>query len=266
MSYNEIKTNFHTHTLFCGHADGLPIDYLDKIDELHIKTLGFSEHAYVGVPSFKHTIKTPEDMNKYYDEVIKLRNATDTEVLVGLEVDYFPRLNSYYKELKEKYDYLSLSVHFVEYNGALTYGTRFNYLDEMRLYCSYMNEALKTGLFAFINHPDLFLNDFMNEYHDSIEIKGFEEAIIKQAISFNKPLELNVAQFIRYRHLYEKDNIRDDFWQMAGKMQAKVIVNFDAHSKDLLSLENYNMIMDYADGHNLNIIDDFRKCNYDERN
>ena len=103
MFYNTIKTNFHTHTIFCGHAKGLPVDYLDAIKELKLKTIGFSEHAYVGVPSFKHTIKTPEDMNKYYDEVIKLRNATDTEVLVGLEVDYFPRLNSYYKELKEKY-------------------------------------------------------------------------------------------------------------------------------------------------------------------
>lgn len=259
MSYNSIKTNFHTHTIFCGHAHNLPIDFLDKIEELEIETLGFSEHAYVDVPGFKHTIKTPRAMNKYYKEVMKLKEKTDIEVLAGLEVDYFPKFNSYYKKLNEKFDYLTLSIHFVEFNGALPYGTRFNYIEEMKLYCEYMEEGMKTGLFVFVNHPDLFLNDHMNEYRETDEIKKCENFIIDKAIEYNIPLELNITQFKRYNNLYGKNNIRDDFWTRVGEKGAKVIVNFDAHDKEELNLNYYNLVMDYAKNHNLKIIFDFRE-------
>ena len=261
MYYNSIKTNFHTHTIFCGHAHNLPIDFLDKIDELEIETLGFSEHAYIDVPGFKHTIKTPRLMNKYYKEVMKLKLNTCIEVLAGLEVDYFPKFNSYYKKLYDKFDYLTLSVHFVEFNGTLPYGTRFNYIEEMKLYCEYMEEGLKSGLFVFVNHPDLFLNDYMNEYRKTDDIKKCENDVIDLALKYNTPIELNIAQFRRYRNLYEPDNIRDDFWTLVGKKGARVIVNFDAHDKEELDLNYYNLVMNYANNHNLNIIFDFRESN-----
>ena len=60
MYYNNVKTNFHTHTIYCGHATGLPIDYLQVIKDMGFTTLGFSEHSYVDVPSFKHTRKSPK--------------------------------------------------------------------------------------------------------------------------------------------------------------------------------------------------------------
>ena len=266
MSCKEIISNFHTHTIYCGHAVGLPIDYLDKIKKYNIKTIGFSEHAYIAVPSFKHTIKSMEDMDKYIDDVKKLKEITSCEVLTGLEVDYIPSFNDYYKFLKRKVDYLTLSIHFVVFDDHYSYGTRFTYLEEMKLYCDYMASGMATGLFAFVNHPDLFLNDHMNDYRLTDEIIAFEKEIIDNAIKYDMPLELNIAQFRRYNHLYQKDNIRDDFWCYVGDTPAKVIINFDAHNPDEIDIDIYNTVMNYAKSHKLNLITDFRKCGNDESN
>ena len=266
MYYKTIKTNFHTHTPYCGHATGMPLDYLDKIEKYHIKTLGFSEHAYIDIPSFKHTIKSPEHMNMYYNDVLLLREKTDCEILVGLEVDYIPSFKDYYKELHEKFDYLSLSIHFVQFCDSYSYGTRFTYLDEMKLYCEYMESGMKSGLFAFVNHPDLFLNAHMNDYRLTDEIIACEEQIIDYAIKYDMPLELNIAQFRRYFELYQTGFIRDDFWTLVGKKKAKVIINFDAHKVEEINLIDYNNVIEYARCHNLFVISDFRKCDNDECN
>ena len=260
MFYNTIKTNFHTHTIFCGHAVGLPIDYLEKIKQYGIKTIGFSEHAYIDVPRFHHTIKSLEHMDAYYNEVDKLRTLTDSEVLIGLEVDYIPSFMDYYKELHKKFDYLTLSIHFVILNNEFSYGTRFTLFDEMKLYGEYMESGMASNLFSFVNHPDLFLNQQMNEYKDNDEIIKIEMGIINNAIKYNIPLEFNIAQFKRYNDLYKDNNIRDDFWTRVGKSDAKVIINFDAHNPEEINLDIYNLVLSYVKKHNLKIIDDFRGC------
>ena len=37
--------NFHTHTYLCGHATGLPEEYIQRAISCGIKHLGFSDHA-----------------------------------------------------------------------------------------------------------------------------------------------------------------------------------------------------------------------------
>ena len=266
MFYNSIKTNFHTHTKFCGHAVGLPSDYVEKIESCGIQTIGFSEHAYIDIPSFKHTIKSPEDMNMYYQEVDKLNSLTNINVLIGLEIDYFPSFIDYYKVLKEKFDYLSLSIHFVDINGSYSYATRFTNLEEINMYCEYMESGIKSGLFAYINHPDLFLNQHMNNYRTSGEIIAYEKKIIDIAIKYNIPLELNINQFKRFNELYKEDNIRNDFWKLVGETNIEVLINFDAHNPDEISLDIYNVVVNYAKKHKLNIISDFRKSKNNECN
>ena len=56
--------NYHTHTLFCGHGKGYPIDYAKIALENNFETLGFSEHAPIDIPGFYFTIKNNEE--KYF--------------------------------------------------------------------------------------------------------------------------------------------------------------------------------------------------------
>ena len=260
MYYNNIKTNFHTHTIFCGHAKGLPVDYLDAIKELKLKTIGFSEHAYIDIPRFHHTIASPKEMNSYYNEVQKLKTKTDIEVLTGLEIDYVPEFIDYYKELAKKFDYLTLSIHFVFLNNDYSYASRFNSIDELKLYVDYLESGVKTKLFSFVNHPDLFLNDFVNEFKDKERITLLEERIIDTVVKYDIPIEFNIAQFFRFNHLYGEDSIRSDFWKRVGNSGVKVIINYDAHNPNEMTLDRYNKVMEYISKFNLNIITDFRKC------
>ena len=260
MYYNKVKTNFHAHTIYCGHAVGLPIDYLDSIKELNLDTLGFSEHAYIDIPRFHHTISSLKEMDEYYNEVQKLKSKTNIEILTGLEIDYIPSFIDYYKELSKKFDFLSLSIHFVYLNGNYSYATRFSSIDELILYKDYMLSGIKSKLFSYVNHPDLFLNDYVNNLEDKSLVYSLSEDIINCAIEYDMPIELNIAQFYRFNFLYDKDSIRTKFWELVGKKQSKVIINYDSHDPKEMTLERFNKVMEYANNFNLNIITDFRKC------
>lgn len=259
MYYNNVKTNFHTHTLFCGHAVGLPIDYLNSIKDLGLKTLGFSEHSYIDIPRFHHIISSREEMDSYYNEVQKLKEKTNIELLTGLEIDYVPSFIDYYKELKEKFDFLSLSVHFVYINNDYSYATRFSKIDELILYKDYLISGINSKLFSFVNHPDLFLNNFANENKDNEIIKSLEKDIIDEAVKADIPIEFNIAQFYRFNHLYDENSVRYGFWKMVGMSKVKVLINYDAHDPNEMTLERYNKVMEYISKFNLNIVTDFRK-------
>ena len=47
---------------------------------------------------------------------------------------------------------------------------------------------------------------------------------------------------------------------MVGLSKAKVLINYDAHDPKEMTLERYNKVMEYISKFNLNIINDFRKC------
>ena len=93
--------NYHTHTLFCGHGKGYPIDYAKIALENNFEVLGFSEHAPIDIKAFYFTIAGYED--DYFNEVTKIKNLyPNLTILCGLEVDYFEDFHSYYEKLLNK--------------------------------------------------------------------------------------------------------------------------------------------------------------------
>ena len=48
-----MRTNFHTHTMRCNHADGTDRAYVEAAIKSGIKVLGFSDH--VPYPAFPDT-------------------------------------------------------------------------------------------------------------------------------------------------------------------------------------------------------------------
>ena len=42
-----LKANYHTHLVYCGHAEGHAEDYIKKAIELGFDELGISDHAPV---------------------------------------------------------------------------------------------------------------------------------------------------------------------------------------------------------------------------
>ena len=86
--------NLHTHSNFCDHALGNPREYIEIAIENGYKTLGFSEHSPCIFPGgFRsHYRLMPEDKNKYISTLFALKEEykKDIEILVGLEMEYYP--------------------------------------------------------------------------------------------------------------------------------------------------------------------------------
>ena len=244
-------TNYHTHTLYCGHGKGHPIDYYEIAKEHNFKVLGFSEHApniikaLGGVPF--------EKIELYYNEVNALKNKyPDLEVLCGLEVDYFETFHPYYKKLKEKYDYLSLSCHYIRCNtpNPGQYSSfHLKNIEDCNVYKDILIKGMHSNLFSFINHPDLFIREPLDGY------EKLTKEIVNEAIKCNLPLEFNLNQFRARNELYQENNLRYKFWQYVGKTNAKVIINFDAHYPEFLETDLYQQAISLSKKLNLKLID-----------
>lgn len=246
--------NYHTHTLFCGHGKGHPIDYANTALNNNFDVLGFSEHAPIDIPAFYFTITGYE--NEYFKEVNEIKNKfPNLKILCGLEVDYFEDFHNYYDELLKKYDYISLSCHYTRY--------KTKYLDE---HCSFhlrnlesifeykelLIAGMKSNYFSFVNHPDLFI---------TYDLPGYDivtKEIVDAAIECDLALELNLNQIRVKPHLYKEGGLRYDFWKYVGTTNAKVIINFDAHTPDFLASNLYYETLEYAKKLNLNLVDEIK--------
>lgn len=251
----KLINNYHTHTLYCGHATGHVEEYVEVAISHKMKTLGFTEHGNIPFAFFSFT------NNDYIEEYItecheaKEKYKDKIRIYCGLEMDYFPFLNDFYKKLLKTYDYLTLSCHYYKMGNASDWR---NY----GAYCTnnpeIINEAkniliagIQSQIFTFCNHPDNFLSSW-----DENSKKASEE-IINEAIKYDFPLELNINQFF-YSPLFKQNEARYNFWELVGQKQAKVIINSDAHHPNDIYRDNIQEIYDFADKLNLNIISEVK--------
>ena len=106
-----MKTNFHTHNYRCGHAVGNVEDYVKVAIREGYTELGISDHAplplyysdRMGMEQLEGYLKEIEEAQKKYEGKIKIYKS--------LEIEYFPEFVGYYKELREKLDYMVLGLH-----------------------------------------------------------------------------------------------------------------------------------------------------------
>lgn len=103
--------NYHTHTTFCD-GQNTPEEMVLAAIESGCPTLGFSGHSYTAFdPGY---CMHPEDMERYRDEVLRLREKyrDKIRILLGLELDYFSERPDF------ELDYVIGSVHYVKKDGV----------------------------------------------------------------------------------------------------------------------------------------------------
>jgi histidinol-phosphatase (PHP family) len=132
-------------------------------------------------------------------------------------------------------DYLVLGQHYVELNNKLISIYKLTSLDEMIAYKDATIEAINTGYFKFIAHPDIFL---FSQKEVTPEMLSVAEEIILAAKAKNIPLEIN-ANGIRKPHIMVdgKERYRYprlEFWQLVKKHDAQCILSSDAHKPKYL--------------------------------
>lgn len=230
-----MKTNYHTHTKRCLHAGGTEEDYVASALAAGVSILGFSDHA--PFPDHDFGLRMPyRELQEYFSAVDRLTklHASDIIIKKSLEIEYLPQYCSYYERLRDqdKTDYLILGEHFFLDNGGnlINITTQVSGTDVYLLYAKAAAEAMKTGYFDILAHPDLFA---MRPFAWDKNCDAATEIILDAAAQTNTILEFNANGYRRGLHDYP-DGKRYmyphvNFWRKVSGADFRVIIGSDCH-------------------------------------
>lgn len=228
------KFNLHTHTKRCGHAVGEDKEYIEEARKSGFDILGFSDHVAFKTWNEPKVRMAHDDM-KSYEEAIKSYNEDfdDIKILLGYETEYFPDMNDYYEEILDRVDYLILGQHLIEWNGIYVHdfaGDR-----DVRLLAERIEEALETGYFTYLCHPD-YLMLSRDTYSEDCDIAFREMA--QACKNHGVPLELNMNGFARRVSVIDGvEQTTYPFrkaWETIADIGPEVVVGYDSHKPEHL--------------------------------
>lgn len=224
--------NYHTHTFRCRHALGRDEAYVKEAIKRGIKIFGFADHGplpYEGfVSSMRMTVKESES---YFKSLRKLKEKykDDIEIKIGFEYEYFPEYTEWIKEfVKENdVDYIILGHHFSPQEKGGLHTEKLTKPEQILLYRDMVIEGIKSGMFLYVAHPDLYLCSYPSFDETAREIA---EDICNTAKEYNIPLEYNMYGLRKSDNAGKELYPCEDFWKIAAKAGNRVIVGIDAHS------------------------------------
>lgn len=218
--------NYHTHTPRCRHATGAEEEYVREALKGGFHTLGFSDHTPYWFPEgyYTHMRMYPDQLEEYCDCIRGLQKeyADQLKIHLGLEVEYYP---AFFWDLLPRLrdqgiEYMLLGQHWIgnEINEPYS-GSPTGREEDLRRYCDQTIEAMETGLFTYLAHPDLL--HYVGE--DRI-YESHMRRLCRAAKDCNMPLELNLNGL-----QFEKNYPDQRFWRLAAEEGNTVILGADAH-------------------------------------
>lgn len=213
---------FHIHTNRCKHAAvDSDEEYVQAALDLGMKQIVFSDHAPFPSDPFSGRMKYLQ-LGEYTRSLSALREKykSHIEIYIGLEIEYMPEYMAYYEELIEKVDFLMLGQHHTSFQpGKYTFNSG---RPKDEIYTRLLNstiEAMQTGLFSVIAHPDRFLNP---DIEWTWKEENYAKNIVKIADENGIFLEKNLSSV-------EQGKYYPAFWEYTTK-DTKVVYGLDAHS------------------------------------
>lgn len=240
--YKKKKCNFHSHTVRCHHAQGTEREYVEHAIRAGFQVIGFSDHSpYLFKNGHVSNIRMAMDeLEDYVNTIASLKREyrDDITIFTALEMEYFPGIfEPTIREItKYPLDYLLLAQHFFYLNDEFI-STRNNWKDEghINLYVQLLMEAMDSGYFNMIAHPDIFRftgdPSLYTKYMTMLVQKMKKERI---------PIEINVNGF------REKANYPDQRFVKIGVQNGNdFIIGVDAHHPNHFEdIESYQGCLD----------------------
>lgn len=227
-------SSFHTHTYLCKHAEGTPLDYVHQAASESCSALGFSDHCPYPYDDIWHFCRmSATELPLYKKLVEEAKQAASFPVYFGFECEWLPQYYHWFKdELIGKYgaDYLALGSHWFPLDGTLEYIAHVEDKQTLFHYVDFTIEAMQSGLYAFLAHPDLFLS---TQTAIDADCLACMDALIDAANDLHIPLEINGYGLIKpkitrdYGEDYQYPMTA--FWKRAADKKACIICNSDAH-------------------------------------
>ncbi len=234
-----MKCNYHTHTTRCMHAEGSDESYVRAAVAAGFDVLGFSDHVpFPFVSGYMSGIRMPmSDLNNYLASVAALRvkYAGVLTVRTGFEAEYFPRYRDHLLRLKEMgTEYFVLGQHYADSEEENPYvGLECQTDDGVRRYADAVAAGIRSGLFAYVAHPDLLMRHRSPDRFN----RACEEAadtICQAADEAGMPIEYNLLGLSLQRSGNDRGYPCRQFWQYVRRWRPRVIIGVDAHSPLLL--------------------------------
>lgn len=258
---NKLVYNYHTHTSRCGHATGEDEEYVQEAIKLGIKRLGFSDH--IMLPGYSQPGIRGDycEMEGYLNSIhsLKEKYKDQIEILVGFEAEYYEEFVDYYKELLDNQiiDYLVLGQHNTGKEGRIiNYCHKDSPIDDVIRYVDDVIKGIKTGLFKYLAHPDLYMFS-QSEWTPELEEQG--RRILQKCEEYNLPIEINIWGLRRkYWDGYHYGYPSECFFDLIKDYNLKVVFGIDAHRPDFFDQENIAAAFDFAKRHNIKVDLDYR--------
>ena len=220
--------NYHTHTYRCGHAEGDEREYAEQAAKAGLKILGFSDHTpqdYFDTSLRNRRIRmTPEELPGYAASVRRLaaEYKGTLDIRLGVEAEYYPKYFSRLLQMLREngVEYMILGQHFLgNAIGDVYSGRRTEDENTLVRYVSQCTEALETGLFTYLAHPDL-----INFGGDAGIFDREMRRLCQAANRTGTPVEINLLGIREDRH-YPNER----FWKIAGEEGCTAVIGCDAH-------------------------------------
>lgn len=237
MKYERV--NYHTHCRRCRHAQGAVEEYVRVGVEEKLDRLGFSDH--MPFPDDRFGSRMPyAEMEEYLEEVAALKEqmAGTMEILCGFEGEYVREETAYYEKLlaDQRCDYLILGQHVYQTSQGESNNVYFvEGTGQYEEYSRNVVEAMRTGYFRYVAHPDLFL---LNCPAWDIHCDRACDILVDGAVKYGFPLEYNANGLRRKKQMYA-DGERypyphEKLWDRVKNSGIKVYVGSDCHNPDQL--------------------------------
>ncbi len=224
--------NYHTHTERCFHAKGDDEAFVVAAIEAGFDEIGFADHSPWPFKGFVSGMRMSEkDLSDYCKSVKALREKYKDHISIklGLECEYFKEYMPWLKKAINEFeiDYIILGHHYCtneisgKYNGFLTLP------EDIENYKNEVVEAMQTGLYSYVCHPDLYMRGYPR--WDS-HCEKIAQEIVACSIETNTPLEYNLLGFSHAKADGKVGYPYPDFWDVVAKMGGKAIIGVDAHT------------------------------------
>ncbi len=241
--------NYHTHTSRCGHAVGKDEEYIQAAVEAGFKVLGMSDHRpYRTIPRRGERMDWSQ-LDDYLSSMrhLKQKYADKISIRIGFETEYYPEQLSDIKELMKDVEYMILGQHYDSQYGN---DYCFKVSDEqILLYADQVCEAMETGLFLYVAHPDYCMYG-QDDFSPVCAIAA--EMIARKAVETDTPLEVNINGINKGLHKYGKTMQYPypfrQFWEIMSRYPIKCVYGFDSHDprhlKETFMYEKTDLILE----------------------